>query len=267
MIEMLNLELIILGMLAGILAGMFGIGGGVIIVPALVVIFGFNLTLASGTSLFALMLPVGILAVIQYYKKGLISIKSSGLIAFGLALGVAFGANIAISLPITTLKQFYGIFLLYVCYNFFDISSILKKKFGKNQEIEIKEDKSRNDKIIGLLGLGLLAGVLSGLFGIGGGLVIVPFLVTFMKYDTKKAIGTSLGALLLPVGLPGVLVYYNAGNLNLNYALFVSIGLLIGAFFGANITLKLSGKLIKKVYAVFLLIVAMNFLFGAIFNK
>ena len=62
-----------------------------------------------------------------------------------------------------------------------------------------------------LIPFGLIAGVLSGLFGIGGGLVMVPMMVTFMNFNTKKAVGTSLAALLLPVAFPGVLMYYNAG--------------------------------------------------------
>ncbi len=241
---------------------MFGIGGGVIIVPVLTIIFGFSLTLANGTSLFALMLPVGILAVIQYYKKNLISIKISAIIAVGLALGVSFGANFAINMPVDLLKKLYGIFLLYVCYNFFDVKELIKKHIFKNEsKISQSSIPSEKKQIIASIFLGLLAGILSGLFGIGGGLVIVPFLIAFLKFDTKKAIGTSLGALLLPVGLPGVIIYNNAGNLNLSYALFVSLGLLIGAFFGANITINLSGKMIKRIYAIFLLLVAFNFIF------
>ncbi len=100
--------------------------------------------------------------------------------------------------------------------------------------------------------VGLAAGVLSGLFGIGGGVVIVPALMLFLKMQPQMATGTSLGALLLPVGALGALTYYRAGNLDMRASLFVAAGLFVGAFFGAHLANMASPMLLKRMFAVFL---------------
>jgi uncharacterized membrane protein YfcA len=256
-----------IGIVAGVLAGMFGIGGGAVIVPALIIFSNFTLKQANGTSLAALLLPVGILAVIEYYRAGLINIRVSALVSCGLLIGVIFGSMIALDLPTQILKICYGIFLLYVSYSFMNpremwYKLILRKDLPDNG----KPDKNirTNVPLYWFLIVGTIAGVLAGLFGIGGGLVIVPFLIKFLNFSTKKAAGTSLGALMLPVGLPGVLLYYNAGQLDIGYAIPVALGLLIGAIFGAKITIAMPSTVVKRVYAVFLLIMSINFFWGSL---
>ena len=106
--------LLLVGVLAGILSGLFGIGGGLVIVPALTVAFGWAIHRAIGTSLGALLLPVGILGVLEYWKKGNVDLRASLLIAVGLTAGVLVGAKVALSLPPSTLRKIYGVFLLAV---------------------------------------------------------------------------------------------------------------------------------------------------------
>ena len=258
---------LIIGIVAGVMAGMFGIGGGVVIVPALIAISGFSIVEANGTSLAALLLPVGILAVISYYKAGLINIKISALVATGLIIGVIAGSKIALSIPVSGLKFIYGLFLLYVSWNFMKPLELWNKYVRKIEiKEEIKAEKSHNDYNMFFFPLvGILAGIMSGLFGIGGGLVIVPVLIAFLHMDTKRAVGTSLGALLLPVTLPGVLIYYDAGHLNIAYAATVAAGLVIGALFGAKITISLPSLTVKRIYSIFLLVMAVNFIRAALF--
>jgi uncharacterized protein len=112
-----------------------------------------------------------------------------------------------------------------------------------------------------LLAIGLLAGVLSGMFGIGGGLIIVPALLFLMKMTVFESLGTSLAALIPPVGLLGALEYYRNGHINVRYAALIALGLFLGAYFGARITLSLSPDLVRRLYAVFLLLVAGRILF------
>lgn len=107
-----------------------------------------------------------------------------------------------------------------------------------------------------LLGVGLFAGVLSGMFGIGGGLVIVPALLLIIKMKELEALGTSLAALIPPVGLLGALEYYRNGHINFKYAALIASGLFIGAYFGARIVMPLPPILIRRLYAGFLLVVA-----------
>ena len=122
-------------------------------------------------------------------------------------------------------------------------------------------------EIVKMLGLGLAAGVLSGLFGIGGGLVIVPALAVVFGFPIKTAVGTSLFALLLPTGLLGVWEYWKAGNLRPTAGLCIAIGLFFGAYLGAVYASTISQTAVKRLYAVFLLIVAMYFLFSPAKSK
>lgn len=111
-----------------------------------------------------------------------------------------------------------------------------------------------------LVVLGLAAGVLSGMFGIGGGLVIVPALVLMFGFDTKMAVGTSLFVILLPTGLLGVLEYWKNGELKIAAGLWIALGIFCGAYFGARMAGTVSGVTMKRMYAVFLLVVAIYFL-------
>lgn len=108
--------------------------------------------------------------------------------------------------------------------------------------------------------LGLTAGVLSGMFGIGGGLVIVPALVLGFGLDQKTATGTSLFALMWPVGLLGVLEYHRRGELRVGHGLWIALGLFLGAYVGARITGLMSQAAMKRTYGVFLLIIGIYYL-------
>ncbi len=106
--------------------------------------------------------------------------------------------------------------------------------------------------------IGLAAGVLSGLFGIGGGIMIIPALIFFAKFPTKLALGTSLGAMLLPVGLLGAYTYYKDGNLDLRASLLIAIGLLLGAWAGARLAQVISGATLQRMFAVFIVLMAIR---------
>ena len=108
------------------------------------------------------------------------------------------------------------------------------------------------------LGIGLGAGVLSGLFGIGGGIVIVPMLIFFSRMAPATATGTSLGALLLPVGALGAWQYYRAGHIDMRVAMMLAAGLFIGAYFGAKLALGLDPVLLKRGFALFLVAIAVR---------
>ena len=106
--------------------------------------------------------------------------------------------------------------------------------------------------------IGLGAGVLSGMFGIGGGIVIVPALMFVAKMKPVVATGTSLGALLLPVGALGAWEYYRRGNLDIRASLFVALGLVGGAWVGARLAQQISSATLQRMFAVFLVIIAVR---------
>lgn len=112
-----------------------------------------------------------------------------------------------------------------------------------------------------LLLIGLAAGFLSGLIGIGGGVLIVPALVVFAGFSQKLAQGTSLGILLLPVGILAVIQYYKQGYLNVNYVAIISIAFILGGFLGSKLAISLSDDKMKKIFAVILMVIAIKMLF------
>lgn len=104
----------LIGIVAGVLSGMFGIGGGVIIVPALMFLCGFSQLKAQGTSLAVLLLPVGIFAFIEYYKKGQVNVQAGVLIVIFLVIGSVFGSKLAQNLPIVVLRKGFGILMILI---------------------------------------------------------------------------------------------------------------------------------------------------------
>jgi len=111
--------------------------------------------------------------------------------------------------------------------------------------------------------IGLAAGVLSGLFGLGGGILIVPSLVLLANFPGRTAFGTSLGALLLPVGLLGAYTYWDNGDLDVRASLLIALGLFLGAGFGAKVAQLLSPAVLLRVFALFTLVVAIKLWFKA----
>ena len=104
----------LIGLTGGIFSGLLGIGGAVIMVPALIFIAGYNQLQAQGTTLFAMIPPIGILAAFEYYKAGHVEIKTAAFIAAGFIIGAWFGSKIAISINPVILKKIFGFLLLYI---------------------------------------------------------------------------------------------------------------------------------------------------------
>ena len=129
------LILVVIGLLSGLLSGLVGIGGGIIIVPALVFFVGFSQKLAQGTSLGILLLPVGILAVMQFYKAGYVDIKTVWYVALGFILGGYFGSKIALSLSQDTVKKIFAIFLILISLKMLFLDKKVKDIAGKNETV------------------------------------------------------------------------------------------------------------------------------------
>ena len=131
------LLLIVIGLAAGMLSGLVGIGGGIIIVPALVFFLGFSQKLAQGTSLGILLLPVGILAVLQFYKAGYVDVKTVWIVSAAFLLGGYFGSKIALVLPQDTVRKIFGFFLLLIA-----IKIIFFEKGGSKGKDSVRQSVS-----------------------------------------------------------------------------------------------------------------------------
>lgn len=115
--------------------------------------------------------------------------------------------------------------------------------------------------IIVLLIIGLLAGLLSGFMGVGGGIIIVPALVFFLHLDQQTAQGTSLAAImLLPVGAIAVYNYWKAGKVNFEYSAVILLFFLVGSYFGSKLSLRLDPLLLKRVFAGLMILIAIRLL-------
>ena len=110
--------------------------------------------------------------------------------------------------------------------------------------------------------LGLTAGTLSGMFGIGGGTILIPGLIFLAGLTQHQAQGTTLAIMLLPIGLLAVIKYYQSGHVNFYIALFICLGFLIGGLLGANVAVSLPNLVLKKAFGVFLMVIAVYTIFA-----
>ncbi len=109
--------------------------------------------------------------------------------------------------------------------------------------------------------LGLVAGVLSGLIGIGGGIIIVPALVLLFGLSQHQAQGTTLALLVPPIGILAAWTYYRQGNVNISIAVFIALGFIVGSILGARFAGALSDVVLKKIFGISLMLVAIRMIF------
>lgn len=110
--------------------------------------------------------------------------------------------------------------------------------------------------LVSLLLIGLLAGMLSGLVGVGGGIIMVPMLVMLLGFSQHQAQGTSLAVLVIPVTAVAVFNYYKEGYINWKYAAVIAVFFIIGSYFGSKLAIGLEQKMLKKVFSIILIIIA-----------
>lgn len=117
------------------------------------------------------------------------------------------------------------------------------------------------NEIIILVLIGLIAGAFSGMFGIGGGLVMVPAMVFFLSMSQHSAQGTSLGVLVIPVAAVAAYNYYKAGELNVKFAVIIALSFVVGGYFGSKLSLGISEVMLKRVFGVLMLAMAVKLIF------
>ncbi len=112
-----------------------------------------------------------------------------------------------------------------------------------------------------LMMIGIVSGVLSGMLGIGGGIVMIPALIYILGHSQLMAQGTSLAVMLPPIGIAAAMNYYKEGNVDIKYALIIAIFFIVGSYFSSKIVLSFDPKILRKVFAVFITLIAAKMFF------
>lgn len=115
-----------------------------------------------------------------------------------------------------------------------------------------------------LIAIGIIAGMLSGFVGIGGGIIIVPALIYLVGFSQHEAQGTSLLLMLPPIGILAVMNYYKAGQINWKYGTIVALAFVVGGFFGSKLSLKLNPNLVKVIFGAIMLLISVRLLINGI---
>jgi hypothetical protein len=122
--------------------------------------------------------------------------------------------------------------------------------------------KMTTSALLIIIAIGIIAGIMAGMLGIGGAIIMVPALVFFMGVSQHTAQGTSLAVMLPPIGIIAAYNYYKAGQVNIKFALILAAAFLIGSYFGSKLALNLPQPLLKKIFGLLLLLVAAKMLFS-----
>lgn len=257
--------LFILGAFTGIVSGYLGIGGGVIIVPILSEMFmqrGMDvdhvMTSAFATSLLTVVFTTGASAWKQWRQDNLI-LNAIPWTVSGAILGGQLGAWLGSRLAGSTLMLLFGFFLLFAAVNLAATGSSAVSK-GEQRRLHG-----------GLILLGFVTGVMAALFGVGGGILMVPGLIILFRFPAGKVAGTS-SAIACLIAISGVIGYVFYGSLrasdldgfwgvfDLKFALPVAAGAVLTARFGARLNKQFGGAVYRRVFAVFLVVIAVRML-------
>jgi len=236
---------VLVGLVAGTLSGLFGVGGGIVMTPGLTVFAGLPPIVAVATPL-PVIFPTALVGAFTYHRAGevdlraalWISLTGAGASAVGAALTQVVNARLLL-LATAALLAWQSV-------------GILR---GRAREPGVAE---REIPAWTLALLGLVAGLLSGLLGIGGGIIIVPALAGMLRVPLKRALGTSLVAVLVLV-IPGTIVHAFLGNIDWAAVLFLVIGSMPGARLGATIALGAKERTLRMLVGSFLGLVAVAY--------
>jgi uncharacterized protein len=242
-----RLEIIGLGLVAGFLSGLFGVGGGILIVPALVLILHMAQRLAHGTSLAAIV-PIAIAGVIGFAIEDAVDWPVAGLLIAGAAVGAVVGTRLLAVLPARALGFiFTGALLATAVRLIFDQSDAT----GRG-ELTVAAG-------LGLVAIGVLSGILAGLLGVGGGIIMVPAMVLLYSIPGAVAKGTSL-AVIIPTAVVGTVRNLQAHNADLQTALLVGLSGVVSSFAGSQISIGLDDRLSNILFAGLLVLTSVRML-------
>ena len=232
------------GLVAGMLSGAFGVGGGVVTTPAIRLLLGYPALIAVGTPL-PVIIPTAIAGAWSYRRSGLLDARSAILIALAgfpfTLLGAWFSDRVGGRVVLIATAVLIG-------YMAFDM---LRSRPAE----ENAESRPAVGGTLALVTLGAITGLYSGFLGLGGGFVIVPALTRYFRMPVKRAIGTSLMAVAL-LAVPGTFAHWRLGHIDVELALALMIGVVPGALIGARWTRVSDEGVVRFAFAGLLVLVA-----------
>ena len=233
---------VLVGLAAGVLSGLFGVGGGIVMTPGLTALRGLTPIVAVATPL-PVILPTAAVGAFTYQRAGEVDLRAAAWISFTGAPASAVGALLTEAVNARLLLLVTAALLAWQSIR------ILR---ARSRTVEV-EERPLHAWTLALVGV--VAGLLSGLLGIGGGTVIVPALAGLLGVPLKRALGTSLVAVVVLV-IPGTIVHAMLGNIDWTAALFLMIGSVPGARLGATIALGTKERTLRLMVGSFLALVA-----------
>lgn len=233
----------LVGVVAGFLSGVFGVGGGILIVPALVLVLGFDQRLAHGTSL-AAVLPIAIASLTIYTIDDKVDWVVGGLLAAGAIGGAVIGTHILHKLPHDVLALAFAALLIATAARLIIDDS---DATGRGALTVIG--------CVALVGIGFLTGILAGLLGVGGGIIMVPVMVVGFGLPAAIAKGTSL-LVIVPTAVMGTWRNRTKQNADMRVAVVLGLAGVVSALVGGMISVGMSERLSNALFAALLLLVA-----------
>lgn len=241
---MTTIVVLVLGLAVGVLVGLLGIGGGVVLVPAMVYLLQYDQHLAQGTSLFILLPPIGLGALREYWKNGQVDLRAGILCAAGFLVGGYGGGLLAVPMPSKWLQGVFGFFLM--------LSALLlwrKTRPSSGADTAAAQAPPSAIRLSGIFLVAAFCGVAAGLVGIGGGVLLVPLLGLLFGFSQHRAQGTSLVALIPPTGLLAFLTYAKAGYVSWTTGLLLIPGVFVGGILGGMAARRLNARRMRQVFA------------------
>ena len=233
------------GLLAGLLSGLFGVGGGTVIVPLLVLLLAFDQRLAAGTSLAAIV-PTATVGVVSYALHDAVAWIPALLLAAGAVVGAQVGTWLLPRLPITFLRWAFVGFLVAVIVSLFLVIP------SRDAELELTWLSGA-----GLILLGVITGIVAGLIGVGGGIIVVPALVVLFGTSDLVAKGTSL-LMMIPTAVSGTIGNLRRGNVDLVAAATIGLAACTTTALGAWIATLVDPFVGNVLFAIFLVFIAVQ---------
>ena len=249
-----TLRVVGVGLVAGFLSGLFGVGGGILIVPALVLLLGFTQRLAHGTSL-AAVLPIAISSLTSYAIEDKVDWSVGALLAAGAVLGAVIGTLILDRLPHDLLAIAFSVLLAATAIRLlFDHS-----EGGGRASLTLVS-------ALGLVLVGFVTGVLAGLLGVGGGIFVVPAMVVGYGLPAAVDKGTSL-FMIVPTSIMGTWRNRKKRNADLRVAGLLGLAGVVSAFLASKISVGMSEALSNVLFAILLLFVAVRMMWQVLAER